>query len=149
MSRLIQFISSRTVRLAIALSWYSFNSSTVLLITQATSATNARIYSRDAKEIAEFAKGYPYITNMSSTKGHIAKLTAALWHPKKKDQIITASHDSTVRFWNAETVRVGHKQIIKLKSTVCVLLDIPLRAQFRMALSGLLSWLAQSQVTVN
>eukprot|EP01126_Amoeba_proteus_P028091 TRINITY_DN2776_c0_g1_i1.p1 TRINITY_DN2776_c0_g1~~TRINITY_DN2776_c0_g1_i1.p1 ORF type:complete len:254 (+),score=31.82 TRINITY_DN2776_c0_g1_i1:391-1152(+) len=80
----------------------------------ASNSPQARVYDRDGKELVELPKGYPYISDMANTKGHINHITAAHFHPKK-DVVITSSLDCSIRFWCLETFK-KHKDIIKLKN---------------------------------
>jgi WD40 repeat protein len=80
-----------------------------------SNSTQARVFTRDGKEIALLPKGYPYITDMAATKGHIAKITTAIFHPTEKDIVITSSLDCTVRLWDLENIK-KHKDIIKLRN---------------------------------
>jgi WD repeat-containing protein 70 len=76
----------------------------------------AQIFDRDGKQLVEFVEGYQYLTDMSQTKGHISNVTSALWHPTDPRQVITASQDSTVRFWDVESP-LKHKHIVKIKNS--------------------------------
>uniref|UniRef100_A0A6B2L0E3 Uncharacterized protein n=1 Tax=Arcella intermedia TaxID=1963864 RepID=A0A6B2L0E3_9EUKA len=81
----------------------------------AGSSPQARVYDRDGHLLVEFVKGYPYITDMSSTKGHVSRVTCCLWHPTNKEQILTGSQDSSIRIWDINHHK-GHRQIIKLRN---------------------------------
>ncbi|CAB5396110.1 unnamed protein product [Rhizophagus irregularis] len=52
---------------------------------------------------------------MRRTNGHIAALTSGGWHPNDKQTFITASHDSTIRIWDAEYKR-KQKDVLVHKS---------------------------------
>lgn len=80
-----------------------------------SNSPQARIFTRDGKEIALLPKGYPYIADMSATSGHIAKVTSAFFHPTESDTVITSSQDCTIRFWNLKSFK-KHNQIIKLRN---------------------------------
>ena len=40
---------------------------------------------------------------MAQTKGHIAALCAARWHPSDRNVCLTGSTDGTVRLWDINT----------------------------------------------
>jgi hypothetical protein len=68
----------------------------------ASGTAQAKLFDRDGAELATFRKGDPYIRDMNNTNGHVAELTACAWHPTQPDTFLTASADSSVRFWHAE-----------------------------------------------
>eukprot|EP01128_Nolandella_sp_AFSM9_P002473 TRINITY_DN12844_c0_g1_i1.p1 TRINITY_DN12844_c0_g1~~TRINITY_DN12844_c0_g1_i1.p1 ORF type:complete len:583 (-),score=114.59 TRINITY_DN12844_c0_g1_i1:122-1870(-) len=78
-----------------------------------SSAKTAHMFNRDGKPLVEFIKGYPYITSLNVTKGHVARLTGAFFHPKKKDYVFTSSYDSSIRLWNVKTAHKKHHAIIR------------------------------------
>ncbi len=51
----------------------------------------AKVLDRDGHELFECIKGDPYVTDMRVNKGHVGGLTAGCWHPKIKDEFLTAS----------------------------------------------------------
>ncbi len=63
---------------------------------------------------AEFVRGDMYLTDMSHTKGHIAALSRAVWHPVDAHTFMTSAADSTVRIWDANDTS-KQKTLIKLK----------------------------------
>lgn len=81
----------------------------------ATQSKKALIFDRDGKKLTEFAEGYQYLADMAQTKGHISNITSALWHPTDPRTIVTASQDSTVRFWDVEAPG-KQKQLAKVKN---------------------------------
>lgn len=80
-----------------------------------SSSPQARIFNRDGKELILLPKGYPYIADMSATSGHIAKVTAAFFHPNKAENVYTASMDCSIRLWDLNSFK-KHKEIIKLRN---------------------------------
>lgn len=78
-------------------------------------APQAKIFTRDGHESVEFVKGDPYLRDMHNTKGHVAELTAGLWHPTDINQLATASADGTIRIWDVNSKR-QHKEIMVYKS---------------------------------
>ncbi|RGB25668.1 WD40-repeat-containing domain protein [Rhizophagus diaphanus] len=91
---------------------YSLSGDQFLII---SGSAQAKIYDRDGFEIEEYIKGDPYIRDMRRTNGHIAALTSGGWHPNDKQTFITASHDSTIRIWDAEYKR-KQKDVLVHKS---------------------------------
>jgi len=81
-----------------------------------SNATQARVFNRDGNELVLLPKGYPYISDMASTKGHIAKITSAFFHPTETNTVFTSSQDCTIRFWDLNNYK-KHNQIIKLRNT--------------------------------
>ncbi|KAK4046201.1 hypothetical protein OIO90_006622 [Microbotryomycetes sp. JL221] len=79
----------------------------------ATGSNQAKLYDRDGVELAEFAKGDPYIRDLRNTDGHVAALTCVAWNPKNNNQFLTASEDGTLRIWDTNNKR-------KSKSTIAV-----------------------------
>lgn len=65
-----------------------------------TTSSKAVVYDRDGNLLKKFIKGDMYISDVSSTKGHVGALTAAMWHPVDREYVVTASIDSSIRFWN-------------------------------------------------
>jgi len=65
----------------------------------ASSAT-PKVYDRDGNELKQFAKGDPYVFNMEKTKGHVNSVTSCLFHPFRKDNLLTSSLDGSVRLWD-------------------------------------------------
>jgi WD40 repeat protein len=44
---------------------------------------------------------------MSNTKGHVAAITDGRWHPREKQNFMTASLDGSIRIWDLESKLVG------------------------------------------
>jgi len=81
----------------------------------ATTKNTAVVFGREGSREAEFAKGDMYVHDMSQTKGHIAALCAARWHPTDKNVCMTASNDGTVRLWDINTCDRKQVTVIKTK----------------------------------
>lgn len=77
-----------------------------------TSSSSARAYSRDGQKIQTTMKGDMYISDMASTKGHVAAILDGKWHPHDQRYFITASLDGSIRYWNVESKAVGVEQCI-------------------------------------
>eukprot|EP01130_Rhizamoeba_saxonica_P016319 TRINITY_DN7527_c0_g1_i1.p1 TRINITY_DN7527_c0_g1~~TRINITY_DN7527_c0_g1_i1.p1 ORF type:complete len:586 (-),score=155.31 TRINITY_DN7527_c0_g1_i1:36-1793(-) len=82
----------------------------------AGSSKQVKVFNRDGHEKFTTPIGYQYITDMASTKGHIARITAAFWHPTDTNLIVTSSHDSSVRIWDTN-VSKKHRDIFKVRNS--------------------------------
>jgi WD40 repeat protein len=80
-----------------------------------TATSQARLFSRDGEQIAEFVKGDMYLRDKHNTKGHTSDLTSAAWHPTNRDRFVTAGTDSTVRIWDVNK-RMKQEEVIVHKS---------------------------------
>lgn len=65
----------------------------------------------------EFVRGDMYLAQMKATKGHTALITCCEWDPLNKASLMTCSHDSTIRIWDANDKK-EHKRIIVGKQRV-------------------------------
>ncbi|KAK9498387.1 hypothetical protein O3M35_003032 [Rhynocoris fuscipes] len=77
--------------------------------------SQAKVLDRDGHEIAECIKGDQYVSDMARTKGHTAPLTSGRWHPRTREEFLTASEDCTCRIWDVKTPN-KHKSIIKCRA---------------------------------
>lgn len=59
----------------------------MLLVTP--SSSEAKVFDRDGKKLAETAKGDMYIRDQNRTSGHVSALTSGTWHPRDKNIFIT------------------------------------------------------------
>jgi WD40 repeat protein len=75
----------------------------------------AKIFSRDGDELTQFVKGDMYLRDMNNTKGHVSEITTGTWHPTKRELLVTAGTDSTLRIWDAQTKR-SQRDVIVFKS---------------------------------
>ncbi|KAL7064123.1 hypothetical protein AAHC03_05145 [Spirometra sp. Aus1] len=76
-----------------------------LLIVSAS--PQAKIMTRDGEFLCETIRGYQYITDPASAKGHTHSLKGGTWHPIDGRKFLTWSHDTTIRTWiidDAETI---------------------------------------------
>ena len=83
----------------------------------ATMKNQATIYNRDAVKEVEFAKGDMYVHDMGQTKGHVAALVCARWHPIDRASCLTAAIDGTVRLWDVTTCDKKQVTVLKGKNT--------------------------------
>jgi len=73
---------------------YSITGDLVLII---SGNCQAKVLDRDGFEKAEYVKGDMYITDMANTKGHTARLTSGVWHPRIREEFLTAAEDRFVQ----------------------------------------------------
>jgi WD40 repeat protein len=85
---------------------------------------------RDGHELFECVKGDPYVVDMRTNKGHVGGLTSGCWHPKIKEEFLTASSDSTLRIWLTESNGRRTKDLIKCKSKKTGLKTVPTACTF-------------------
>lgn len=88
---------------------YSCTGDKVLAV---SGSTQAKVYDRDGSELFECSKGDMYLQDMAKTKGHIAGITDACWHPRDKEEFLTASLDGTCRIWHSSKPS-SQKHVIK------------------------------------
>ena len=69
--------------------------------------------------------GDPYVIDVGRNKGHVGPLTSGTWHPKIKDEYLTASTDNSLRIWLAEEKGRKSKAVIKTKSKKSGLKTVP------------------------
>ena len=81
-----------------------------------TGDVRAAIYTRDGKLVEKTVRGDMYLTDMSNTKGHVTTLGNGQWHPSEKDIFMTCSLDSTVRFWDVNTMKTKQTTVIKVRN---------------------------------
>ncbi|KAN0065560.1 hypothetical protein ACQY0O_001400 [Thecaphora frezii] len=81
-----------------------------------SATATAKVFDRDGAEVGTCKKGDPYLRDMRQTKGHIAELSAGGWDPSERGRFMTASSDSTVRFWHVDDLNLGQRDMIVLKS---------------------------------
>ncbi|PWN52257.1 WD40 repeat-like protein [Violaceomyces palustris] len=77
--------------------------------------SQAKVFDRDGTELATYKKGDVYIRDMKNTSGHVAELSCGSWHPQERGTFMTASADSTVRFWDVDD-KTKQKTVIVVKS---------------------------------
>lgn len=90
---------------------YSSNGELILIV---SGMSQAKVLDRDGFEKMECVKGDQYLSDMARTKGHTASLTSGAWHPKVREEFLTASADGTCRLWEFGQP-LGHKSIMKVK----------------------------------
>lgn len=69
------------------------------------------IIDREGREIIEFIKGDPYVTDMKHTTGHVSSITGLSWHSFDKQTILTSSEDGSVRVWDIENNKTQFKKL--------------------------------------
>ena len=93
--------------------------------------SQAKILDRDGHQLSECVKGDPYVIDVGRNKGHVSALTSGAWHPKIRDEYLTASHDNSLRIWIVGTpAHEGSKYCIKTKSKKSGLKTIPTACTF-------------------
>lgn len=107
--RSIEPVESHGVRKSL----FSPSGNQVLTISQ---SLKPKLYSRDGKDIAEFASGYIFLVDKKKTKGHTADLTDGCWNPVSTNdrEFCTSSLDSTIRIWDVNNLN-SHKSIMVVK----------------------------------
>ena len=93
-------------------------------------SSQAKVLDRDGHELLECVKGDPYVIDVRRNKGHVGALTSGCWHPKIKDEFLTASHDASLRLWLTESKGRISKACIKCKSAANGLKTIPTACNF-------------------
>uniref|UniRef100_A0A1B6M4Z0 Uncharacterized protein n=1 Tax=Graphocephala atropunctata TaxID=36148 RepID=A0A1B6M4Z0_9HEMI len=91
---------------------YSSTGDAVLVV---SGMSQAKVLDRDGHELIECVKGDQYVADMARTKGHTSPLTSGNWHPKTKDEFLTASEDGTCRLWDVKKA-FHHVSIIKCRA---------------------------------
>ncbi|KAI9010646.1 WD40 repeat-like protein [Hyaloraphidium curvatum] len=81
----------------------------------ATTSAVPKLFDREGEMLVEYAKGDMYLADMRNTKGHVAPLATARFHPFDPALFVTAGADSTVRIWDAERKR-SQKEVIVFRS---------------------------------
>eukprot|EP00667_Euglena_gracilis_P005744 EG_transcript_5786 len=71
------------------------------------------LFSREGKELFEFAKGDMYVAEMLYTKGHTAEVTGCQFSPIDPQLLLTGAKDSTVRLWDLDRVQYRNTEVIK------------------------------------
>jgi WD40 repeat protein len=61
-------------------------------------------------------KGDMYVHDMAQTKGHVAALCGACWHPTDRNTCLTGSLDGTVRLWDVNECTKKQVTVIKTKN---------------------------------
>ncbi|CAH8520003.1 unnamed protein product [Schistosoma intercalatum] len=87
-------------------------------------SAQAFIVDRDGEAVCYTNKGYQYITDPASAKGHTHALHWGMWHPLDSNKLLTCSQDSTLRVWDIndaeavmnETRIPTHKIVIKTRN---------------------------------
>lgn len=81
----------------------------------ASTSPHMKLFDRDGRELAEFEKGYQYISDKDHTNGHTTEVTDLHWHPYNYDMFLSCSLDSTIRIWNIDNPK-KQETVIKVKN---------------------------------
>lgn len=92
---------------------YSCTGDKVLVV---PGSQQAKVYDRDGIELFECARGDMYLHDMAKTKGHIAGLTCGVWHPRDKEEFMTAGRDGTCRLWHTNRPE-SQRNVIKARAS--------------------------------
>lgn len=65
-----------------------------------TGSVQPIIMDRDGTELLKFVRGDMYVTDQAKTLGHTAAVTSVMWHPLKREVVLTSSMDGSARLWN-------------------------------------------------
>ena len=106
---------------------YSSTGDKILVI---SGSWQAKVLDRDGHELLECVKGDPYVVDVRRSKGHVGFLTSGSWHPKVKDEFLTASNDGSLRLWMTEANGRTSKDCIKCKSASSGLKTTPTASSF-------------------
>ena len=106
---------------------YSSTGDKILVI---AGSWQAKVIDRDGHEVLECVKGDPYVVDVKRSKGHVGFLTSGSWHPKIKDEFLTASQDGSLRLWMTELNGRNSKACIKCKSASSGLKTIPTASSY-------------------
>ena len=106
---------------------YSSTGDKILVI---AGSWQAKVIDRDGHEVLECVKGDPYVVDVKRSKGHVGFLTSGSWHPKIKDEFLTASQDGSLRLWLTELNGRNSKACIKCKSASSGLKTIPTASSY-------------------
>jgi len=87
--------------------------SSLLLVV--TGATEGQVFSREGSLKTKFARGYPYVRDLSATDGHKAPCTGGAWHPKQYNYCITSSEDGSIRQWDLVTASKASIGLMKVR----------------------------------
>ncbi|XP_037086952.1 gastrulation defective protein 1 homolog [Pollicipes pollicipes] len=89
---------------------YSSTGDRVLAV---SGSSRAKVLDRDGLEVAETPRGDMYLVDMQRTKGHVAAISGAAWHPKLKDEFLTCASDGTCRIWHVEDAAKQQRHVVK------------------------------------
>ena len=95
-----------------------------------SASSQAKVLDRDGHELLQCVKGDPYVIDVGRNKGHVGPLTSGCWHPKIKDEFLTASQDNSLRLWLVDYKGRKSKAVIKTKSKKSGLKTVPTACTF-------------------
>ncbi|TPP67347.1 Gastrulation defective protein 1 like protein [Fasciola gigantica] len=84
-------------------------------------SAQAQVITRDGEPVCFTNKGFQYITDPASAKGHTHGLHWGCWHPLDSSKFLTCSQDCTLRIWDVndaetllnETKIPTHKSVLR------------------------------------
>ena len=80
-----------------------------------TGSAQPKIYTREAVEVCQFARGDMYIMDQKQTKGHSTAVTSGWWHPTDRHTCMTSGIDGTIRLWDVNDT-TKNVEVIKSRS---------------------------------
>ncbi len=83
-------------------------------------SAQAVLLRRNGETVASCVKGYPYISDPANANGHTHALTAGDWHPRKRQEFLTAGSDGTLRCWDATRMETLVGETLFRKHTACI-----------------------------
>ena len=92
---------------------YSSTGDKILVV---SGSSQAKVIDRDGHEVFECVKGDPYVVDVRRNKGHVGGLTSGCWHPKIKEEFLTASSDGSLRLWVTSGRGKASKNLMKCKT---------------------------------
>ena len=92
---------------------YSATGDKILVV---PASSRAKVLDRDGHELLETVKGDPYVVDVRRNKGHVGQLTSGCWHPKIKDEFLTAATDGSLRIWLTAAKGRKSKETIKCRT---------------------------------
>ena len=85
------------------------------LFVAAANTARPRIYTRDGRLLAEFAKGDVYLHDMALTAGHVQSVTDVRFSPVDDGTLLSGALDGTLRLWAADTAHTRQRAVLKAR----------------------------------
>ncbi|XP_043189509.1 WD repeat-containing protein 70-like isoform X4 [Amphibalanus amphitrite] len=76
-------------------------------------SAKVKVFDRDGVELCETLRGDMYLVDMKRTKGHVAGVSGAAWHPKIKEEFLTCASDGTCRIWHVDDAAKSQRHVVK------------------------------------
>ena len=86
------------------------------LFVAAANTARPRLYTRDGRLLAAFAKGDVYIHDMARTAGHVQSVTDVRFSPVDDGTLLSGALDGTLRLWAADTAHERQRAVIKART---------------------------------